>query len=50
MKLLRRKGSVIAMLALAAVLVFGVSLAMAGPPTPVGSPEPIPIPDMGSGT
>jgi len=46
---LRKKGSIIAMLVLAAVLVFGVSLTIAGPPTPVGTGPvtPMPLPDPG---
>lgn len=47
---LRSKGSIIAMLVLAVLLVFGATVAVAGPPLPVGRPEVIPIPDLGPGT
>lgn len=48
-RLLRSKGSVIAVLVLAAALVFGVTLVMADPPAPSTSlpPIPLPIPEPG---
>jgi hypothetical protein len=49
MKLFRRKGSKIALLVLAVVLIFGVTLALADPPRPITppGPPPLPIPDPG---
>ena len=47
-RLLRSKGSVVAVLVLAAALVFGVTLAMADPPVPSSlDPIPLPIPEPG---